>query len=199
MGIIMTKIILASASDRRKDILTQVGISYEVMPSSIDEDAIQADTPASLVEALSAAKAEDIAERLTTDFVIIGADTVVVKDNSILGKPSDEAEAAKMLQMLQGNRHEVYTGVTLISVFPEGKGLIDTFHVRTIVDMIPMTTTQINAYIQTGEPMDKAGAYGIQGRGAAYIQDIAGDYYNVVGLPISTVLARLANMGIDLY
>lgn len=195
----MAKIILASASDRRKDILTQVGISYEVMPSSIDEDAIQADTPASLVEALSAAKAEDIAERLTKDFVIIGADTVVVKDNSILGKPSDEAEAAKMLQMLQGSRHEVYTGVTLISVSPEGKGLIDTFHVRTIVDMIPMTTAQINAYIKTGEPMDKAGAYGIQGRGAAYIQDIAGDYYNVVGLPISTVLTRLANMGIDLY
>ena len=193
----MTKIILASASDRRKDILSQVGISYEVMPSSIDEDAIQADTPAALVEALSAAKAEDIAERLTKNFVIIGADTVVVKDNSILGKPSDEAEAAKMLQMLQGNRHEVYTGVTLIS--PEGKGLIDTFHVRTIVDMIPMTAAQIDAYIKTGEPMDKAGAYGIQGRGAAYIQDIAGDYYNVVGLPISTVLTRLANMGIDLY
>ena len=195
----MTKIILASASDRRKDILSQVGISYEVMPSSIDEDAIQADTPAALVEALSAAKAEDSAERLTKNFVIIGADTVVVKDNSILGKPSDEAEAAKMLQMLQGNRHEVYTGVTLISVSPEGKGLIDTFHVRTIVDMIPMTAAQIDAYIKTGEPMDKAGAYGIQGRGAAYIQDIAGDYYNVVGLPISTVLARLANMGIDLY
>ena len=195
----MTKIILASASDRRKDILSQVGISYEVMPSSIDEDAIQADTPAALVEALSAAKAEDIAERLTKNFVIIGADTVVVKDNSILGKPSDEAEAAKMLQMLQGNRHEVYTGVTLISVSPEGRGLIDTFHVRTIVDMIPMTAAQIDAYIKTGEPMDKAGAYGIQGRGAAYIQDIAGDYYNVVGLPISTVLARLANMGIDLY
>ena len=195
----MIKIILASASDRRKDILSQVGISYEVMPSSIDEDAIQADTPAALVEALCAAKAEDIAERLTKNFVIIGADTVVVKDNSILGKPSDEAEAAKMLQMLQGNRHEVYTGVTLISVSPEGKGLIDTFHVRTIVDMIPMTAAQIDAYIKTGEPMDKAGAYGIQGRGAAYIQDIAGDYYNVVGLPISTVLARLANMGIDLY
>lgn len=195
----MAKIILASASDRRKDILTQVGISYEVIPSRIDEDTIEADTPASLVEALSAAKAEDVAERLTKDFVIIGADTVVVKDNSILGKPSDEAEAAKMLQMLQGNRHEVYTGVTLISVSPEGKGLIDTFHVRTIVDMIPMTAAQIDAYIKTGEPMDKAGAYGIQGRGAAYIQDIAGDYYNVVGLPISTVLARLANMGIDLY
>ena len=195
----MTKIILASASDRRKDILSQVGISYEVMPSSIDEDVIHADTPAALVEALSAAKAEDIAERLTKNFVIIGADTVVVKDNSILGKPSDEAEAAKMLQMLQGNRHEVYTGVTLISVSPEGKGLIDTFHVRTIVDMIPMTAAQIDAYIKTGEPMDKAGAYGIQCRGAAYIQDIAGDYYNVVGLPISTVLTRLANMGIDLY
>ncbi len=197
--IIMAKIILASASDRRKDILTQVGISYEVMPSNIDEETIQADTPAALVEALSASKAEDVAGHFTKDFVIIGADTVVVKDNSILGKPSDKTQAAKMLQMLQGSRHEVYTGVTLIYVSPDGQGLIDTFHVKTIVDMIPMTSRQIEAYINTGEPMDKAGAYGIQGRGAAYIRDIAGDYYNVVGLPVSTVLTRLANMGVDLY
>ena len=192
----MTKIILASASDRRKDILSQVGISYEVMPSSIDEDVIHADTPAALVEALSAAKAEDIAERLTKNFVIIGADTVVVKDNSILGKPSDEAEAAKMLQMLQGNRHEVYTGVTLISVSPEGKGLIDTFHVRTIVDMIPMTAAQIDAYIKTGEPMDKAGAYGIQGYGSMFVSHLDGDYFCVMGLPVCTLAGMLRDAGV---
>ena len=190
----MARIILASASPRRKDILEQVGISCEVIPSSIDEDLITADSPSALVEALSKAKAEDVAAHFENDFVVIGADTVVVKDSKV----SNEAEAHKMLQMLQGNRHEVFTGVTLISV-SGGKGLIDTFHVRTIVDMIPMTPELITSYIQTGEPMDKAGGYGIQGRGAAYIRDIAGDFFNVVGLPISTVLSRLEHMGVNLY
>lgn len=194
----MARIILASASPRRKDILEQVGISCEVIPSSIDEDLITADSPSALVEALSKAKAEDVATHFENDFVVIGADTVVVKDSKVLGKPSNEAEAHKMLQMLQGNRHEVFTGVTLISV-SGGTGLIDTFHVRTIVDMIPMTPELITSYIQTGEPMDKAGGYGIQGRGAAYIRDIAGDFFNVVGLPISTVLSRLEHMGVNLY
>lgn len=194
----MARIILASASPRRKDILEQVGISCEVIPSSIDEDLITADSPSALVEALSKAKAEDVAARFENDFVVIGADTVVVKDSKVLGKPSNEAEAHEMLQMLQGNRHEVFTGVTLI-VVSDGKGLIDTFHVRTIVDMIPMTPELITSYIQTGEPMDKAGGYGIQGRGAAYIRDIAGDFFNVVGLPISTVLSRLEHMGVNLY
>lgn len=194
----MARIILASASPRRKDILEQVGISCEVIPSSIDEDLITADSPSALVEALSKAKAEDVSAHFENDFVVIGADTVVVKDSKVLGKPSNEAEAHKMLQMLQGNRHEVFTGVTLISV-SGGKGLIDTFHVRTIVDMIPMTPELITSYIQTGEPMDKAGGYGIQGRGAAYIRDIAGDFFNVVGLPISTVLSRLEHMGVNLY
>ncbi|WP_455057267.1 Maf family protein [Jutongia sp.] len=194
----MARIILASASPRRKDILEQVGISCEVIPSSIDEDLITADSPSALVEALSKAKAEDVAARFENDFVVIGADTVVVKDSKVLGKPSNEAEAHEMLQLLQGNRHEVFTGVTLI-VVSNGKGLIDTFHVRTIVDMIPMTPELITSYIQTGEPMDKAGGYGIQGRGAAYIRDIAGDFFNVVGLPISTVLSRLEHMGVNLY
>lgn len=137
--------------------IEQVGISCEVIPSSIDEDLITADSPSALVEALSKAKAEDVAAHFENDFVVIGADTVVVKDSKVLGKPSNEAEAHKMLQMLQGNRHEVFTGVTLISV-SGGKGLIDTFHVRTIVDMIPMTPELITSYIQTGEPMDKAAA-----------------------------------------
>ena len=103
-----------------------------------------------------------------------------------------------MLDSLQGDRHEVYTGVTLISVTGD-EGLIDTFHVKTVVDMMPMTPDQISSYVQSGEPMDKAGAYGIQGRGAAYIRDVAGDFFNVVGLPLSTVLSRLDNMGVNLY
>ena len=198
MYILMTKIILASASERRQKLLEQVGINCEVIPSNIDEDSINGDNPGDLVEKLSAAKAENVAERLEGDFVIVAADTVVVKDSRVFGKPSDEKEAFEMLNSLQGNRHEVFTGVTLICV-TDGEGLIDTFHVRTIVDMMPMTPKQINAYIQSGEPMDKAGGYGIQGRGAAYIRDVAGDFFNVVGLPISTVLSRLEHMGINLY
>ena len=103
-----------------------------------------------------------------------------------------------MLSALQGERHEVYTGVTLISI-KDGDGLIDTFHVKTIVDMMPMSDAQIAGYVATGEPMDKAGAYAIQGIGASFVRDVAGDYYNVVGLPIATVLARLENMGVNLY
>lgn len=193
----MARIILASASSRRKQLLEQVGVTCEVIPSQIEEEA-QADDPGEYVEMLSSAKAEDIAGQMEGDFVIIGADTVVVKDGSVFGKPSSEEEACQMLGELQGNRHEVYTGVTLISV-ANGEGLIDTFHVRTIVDMMPMTAEQISAYVQSGEPMDKAGGYGIQGKGAAYIRDVAGDFFNVVGLPISTVLSRLENMGVSLY
>jgi septum formation protein len=193
----MAKIILASASRRREDLLAQVGVQCEVVPSEIDEN-IDAQEPGVLVETLSSAKAEDVAGRQEGDFVVIGADTVVVKEGNVYGKPSNEEEARQMLSSLQGDRHEVYTGVTLISV-SEGEGLIDTFHVRTIVDMMPMTEAQIDAYIKSGEPMDKAGGYGIQGRGAAYIRDVAGDFFNVVGLPISTVLSRLENMGVNLY
>lgn len=193
----MARIILASASSRRKDILNQVGIACEVIPSQIAEE-VQADSPGSYVETLSSAKAEDIAGQIEGDFVIIAADTVVVKDGEIYGKPQSEEHACQMLGTLQGARHEVYTGVTLISV-ANGEGLIDTFHVRTIVDMMPMTAEQISSYVQSGEPMDKAGGYGIQGKGAAYIRDVAGDFFNVVGLPISTVLSRLDNMGVNLY
>jgi septum formation protein len=193
----MAKIILASASRRREDLLAQVGVQCEVIPSEIDEN-VDAPEPGALVETLSSAKAEDVAQKQEGDFVVIGADTVVVKEGNVYGKPSNEEEARQMLSSLQGDRHEVYTGVTLISV-NQGEGLIDTFHVRTIVDMMPMTQDQITAYIKSGEPMDKAGGYGIQGRGAAYIRDVAGDFFNVVGLPISTVLSRLENMGVNLY
>ena len=193
----MARIILASASQRRKDLLAQVGVVCEVVPSEVTEEA-QANNPGDLVEALATAKAENVAEQIEGDFVIIAADTVVVKDGAVYGKPGSEEEACQMLASLQGDRHEVYTGVTLISV-ANGEGLIDTFHVRTIVDMMPMTAEQISSYVQSGEPMDKAGGYGIQGKGAAYIRDVAGDFFNVVGLPISTVLSRLENMGINLY
>lgn len=193
----MAKIILASASPRRKEILEQVGVTCEVISSQVAEE-VEENEPGAMVEALSSLKAEDIAGQAEGDFVVIAADTMVVKEGEVYGKPSGEEEACQILGSLQGDRHEVYTGVTLISVL-DGEGLIDSFHTRTIVDMMPMTADQISAYVQTGEPLDKAGAYGIQGRGAAYIKNIVGDYYNVMGLPVSTVLSHLDNMGVNLY
>ncbi len=193
----MAKIILASSSVRRKEILEQVGIKCEVISSGISEE-VEAEDPGTMVETLSSMKAECVAEQIEGDFVIIAADTIVVQDGVVYGKPADEEEACQILGILQGARHEVFTGVTLISV-TNGEGLIDSFHVKTIVDMMPMTAEQISAYVQTGEPMDKAGAYGIQGRGAAYIKDVAGDFYNVIGLPVSSVLSHLESMGVNLY
>lgn len=192
----MKEIILASASPRRKEILEQVGINPTIIVSNAVENT-KANTPAEYVEKLSILKAEDVANQIKEkeEFVLIAADTVVVKDNKILEKPVDEEDAHRILSSLQGNVHKVFTGVTLI-VNQNGKMLRDTFSVCTEVEMLPMTTKQIMSYIATKEPMDKAGAYGIQGKGGMYIRQIRGDYYNVVGLPISAVMMHLKDMGI---
>lgn len=183
----MTKnIVLASASPRRKEILQQVGISFEVCASDADEtvDGTQADN---IVMELSARKAQAARECYgASDKIFLGADTVVACEGKILGKPADEQDAYAMLQMLQGNRHEVYTGVTLL----DGKRQVTFFEV-THVQIRSMTDRQIQQYIASKEPMDKAGAYGIQGAFAAYIEGIQGDYYNVVGLPIARVCQEL--------
>lgn len=192
----MKEIILASASPRRKEILEQVGINPTIIVSNAVENT-KANTPAEYVEKLSILKAEDVANQIKEkeEFVLIAADTVVVRDNKILEKPVDEEDAHRILSSLQGNVHKVFTGVTLI-VNQNGKMLRDTFSVCTEVEMLPMTTKQIMSYIATKEPMDKAGAYGIQGKGGMYIRQIRGDYYNVVGLPISAVMMHLKDMGI---
>ena len=183
----MTKnIVLASASPRRKEILQQVGISFEVCASDADEtvDNTQADY---IVMELSARKAQAARECYgASDKIFLGADTIVACEGKILGKPADEQDAYVMLQMLQGNRHEVYTGVTLL----DGKRQVTFFEV-THVQIRSMTDRQIKQYIASKEPMDKAGAYGIQGAFAAYIEGIQGDYYNVVGLPIARVCQEL--------
>lgn len=192
----MKEIILASASPRRKEILEQVGINPTIIVSNAVENT-KANTPAEYVEKLSFLKAENVANQIKEkeEFVLIAADTVVVRDNKILEKPVDEEDAHRILSSLQGNVHKVFTGVTLI-VNQNGKMLRDTFSVCTEVEMLPMTTKQIMSYIATKEPMDKAGAYGIQGKGGMYIRQIRGDYYNVVGLPISAVMMHLKDMGI---
>jgi septum formation protein len=197
----MDRIILASASPRRSELLRQAGFAFTVIPSR-GEEAITTSHPAEVVEELSLQKAKEVAGRIlegtesVKDFsVVIGADTVVAADHRILGKPADHSDARRMIEMLQGNVHQVYTGVTLIVKDAEGNIRTATFHERTDVDVCEMTKEEIEAYIDTEEPYDKAGAYGIQGSFGIYIRGIRGCYYNVVGLPISRLYHELKNAG----
>lgn len=183
------KIILASASPRRRELLEQAGIPFEILIGSTEERITKTE-PAEIVEELSLTKAEGVAEAVTGDAVVIGADTIVAKGQQILGKPADKADAARMLSLLQDDCHQVYTGVTLI-IQKDGKREIRSFHERTDVYMNAMSEKEIWDYIATGDPMDKAGAYGIQGRAGIFIRKIEGDYYNVVGLPISRLYQEL--------
>lgn len=189
-------VILASASPRRLELLRQVGIEPEVEPSHVNE-VITSTVPDQVVMELSAQKAEDIAAlHQDEDVIVIGADTVVAFDGKILGKPKDKEDAIRMIDMLQGHIHQVYTGVTLVfcgKLSEKGAGAVDnrakilTFAEKTDVHVCPMTKEQIHAYVETKEPMDKAGAYGIQGYFAAWVCAISGDYNNVVGLPVGRI------------
>lgn len=225
------KIILASASPRRRELLSQIGLDFEVVVSETEEK-ITSTEPAKVVEELSAQKAEAVWEKLCsmtasqgsvtnaerleegsgvsrtdegsevydpeqksgestiTDIIVLGADTVVACDGKILGKPADTEAAVAMLTMLQGRGHEVYTGVTILYE-ENGERKTLTFHEKTTVHFYPMTDAQIREYVATGDPMDKAGAYGIQGLCARYISGIVGDYNNVVGLPVGRVYQEL--------
>lgn len=189
------KIILASGSPRRKELLAQIGMEFEVRKSGAEET-VQADHPSRLVTALSRQKALDIFERLSGEekeiSLVIGADTVVSLDTVVMGKPRDEEEAIRMLTSLQGRTHQVYTGVTLLYREAEdGKVVQNTFFEETDVSVFPMTQEEIAAYTATQDPLDKAGAYGIQGRFAAYIKGIKGDYNNVVGLPVGRLFHEM--------
>ena len=185
------KIILASASPRRRELLTQIGLDFDIVVSETEEK-ITSTEPAKVVEELSAQKAEAVWEKLATitDIIVLGADTVVACDGKILGKPADTEAAVAMLTMLQGRGHEVYTGVTILHE-ENGERKTLTFHEKTIVHFYPMTDAQIREYVATGDPMDKAGSYGIQGFCARYIRGIEGDYNNVVGLPVGRVYQEL--------
>ncbi len=186
------RIILASASPRRKELLEQAGIAFEIQIGNAQE-CITKEEPGEIVEELSLAKAQKVAEEVTGDAVIIGADTIVAKDREILGKPKDAADAHRMLALLQGTKHQVYTGVTLIQKKGE-RQIVRAFHERTDVFMSPMCDDEIEAYIATGEPFDKAGSYGIQGRAGIFVEKIEGDYYNVVGLPVSRLYHELKRL-----
>ena len=194
------KIYLASASPRRKELLKQVGLSFKTMPST-EEQKITKTEPAEVVEELSYQKAVDVCGKLVKegkeDFVVIGADTVVACWGEILGKPKDKEDAAGMLGKLQGGSHQVYTGVTLAWKYKDMSPMFATFSECTDVTMYSMSQEDIKQYVDSGEPMDKAGAYAIQGLCAAYIQGICGDYNNVVGLPVGRVCQELKKRGLN--
>ena len=184
------KLILASGSPRRKELLEKLDIPFDVIVSECDEtlpDGFPADAAAQM---LAVRKAKAVAA-LHPDAVVIGADTTVLLDGEILGKPSDEADCKRMLHALSGRIHQVVTGV---AIFWEGHTA--SFSDTTQVQFYPLSDAEIDAYAASGEPYDKAGAYGIQGRGGLLIAGIHGDYYNVVGLPVARLARQLKDFGI---
>ncbi len=196
-------IILGSASPRRRELLAQIGAEFEVRVSN-KEEVYHSNVPEEIVKELALMKAENVAEELAEEnpagavksTVVIGADTIVVQDGKILGKPADEADAVRMLTGLQGRRHDVYTGVAVLDYDENGEKHVYNYPVGTAVYVNEMTEKEIRAYVETKDPLDKAGAYGIQGRFAAHIDRIEGDYYNVVGLPVSRVYRTLRKLGV---
>ena len=186
-------ILLASKSPRRRELLELAQLDFEIVPTSFDESKISKEMEASeYVSTLAKGKAlkafEDVEEIKKRDSLVIGADTIVVLDNEILGKPSDEKEAFKMLKKLSGREHKVYTAVSLVD-----KGHEKTFFEETKVYFYELSDDEINEYIKSGEPMDKAGSYGIQGLGSLFVRKIDGDYFNVVGLPLARTVRELKN------
>lgn len=196
----MRKIILASASPRRKELLERAGVIFDVIPST-GEEIITAKEPDKVVEELSRTKAYAVSAGLNEDFpegtLVIGADTIVAWGGCILGKPADEEDAVHTLLKLQGDTHQVYTGVTVL--VKEQNGFREhTFSECTDVTFYPVSEEEIRGYVRTGEPMDKAGSYGIQGLFGIYVKGICGDYNNVVGLPVARLFYEMKKTGIDL-
>lgn len=188
----MYKVILASASPRRRELLAQIGMDFKVIISKADEN-ISEPAPEQLVMKLSNIKAMAVYEEYGIEdeaTIILGADTVVAFDGKVLGKPKDTQQAKEMLSMLSDNTHQVFTGVTIL--YKKQGGLkSETFYDKTTVYTYPISDKEIDEYIMTGEPMDKAGSYGIQGIGAKFIKKIDGDYNNVVGLPVSKIYQKI--------
>ncbi|MGE3277269.1 MAG: nucleoside triphosphate pyrophosphatase [Vicinamibacterales bacterium] len=187
----MPKLLLASQSPRRAQLLEAAGFPFEALPSDVDESVLPGETPEAHVVRLAELKARTGLSR-RPEAVVLGADTVVVVDGRILGKPVDDEEARRMVGELAGRSHEVLTGVAVASATGVTSDLA-----RTTVWFTPLTTAEIEAYVATGEPRDKAGAYGIQGRAACFVERIDGSHPNVVGLPIALVYRLLAAAGVS--
>ena len=182
------RIILASKSPRRKELLSMIGLEYEVIPSEVDEDASETE-PSLMVEQLARQKAESVKEG-RDGCIVIGSDTIVCLDGEIIGKPRDESDAFGILKRLQGKTHTVYTGLCIIS---DDQKIV--CHDAARVTFAEMSDGEILDYIRTGEPMDKAGAYGIQGVGGVFVKHIEGSYFTVIGLPIHLLYENLGKLG----
>ena len=189
------KIVLASKSPRRAEILRAVGWPFEAIAANIDETLRQSEDPVGYVTRLAQAKAKTVAKKMCDSRVVLGADTVVVIEGQILGQPCDDPDAQRMLKLLSGQWHEVVTGVALVSALDPTKVLID--HETTRVRFCEMSDDEIDWYVSTGEPNDKAGAYAIQGNGAIFIEEIQGDYFNIVGLPVRLVYELMLANSVD--
>jgi septum formation protein len=186
-------LILASASPRRRDLLAGLRARFHVVPSDVSETLLAGETPEAHVSRLALAKAMDVSKRIL-DLWVLGADTIVLIGGKILGKPSDRDEAQSMLSMLAGRTHEVYTGYAIVHArFPELKKVR---YVTSQVHMRELSSREIADYVDTGEPMDKAGAYAIQGLGSGIVETVSGSYTNVVGLPLCEVARDLKDLGI---
>ena len=187
------ELILASRSPRRRELLERMGLrDFRIVTPDIDEHMERQLPPEELVRRISAEKARAVREQAGGDAIVIAADTVVALDGAVLGKPEDDLEAFKMLSTLSGNRHQVYTGLTVL----RGEER-HTVSEETTVTFRELSSEEIDRYIATGEPMDKAGAYGIQGYGALLVEGIQGDYYNVMGLPVCRLGCLLRQLGVD--
>lgn len=187
------KFILASASPRRRELLSSIGLEFEVIPSNVPEVYTAGEVPEEYVARLSRDKARALAESNPSRWVI-AADTTVLLGDQLLEKPADPADAARMLATIAGRTHIVYTGVTLEHA---ESGYRDTRVAESEVRMLPLSPDEIEWYVATGEPLDKAGAYAVQGVGAMFIESIHGSYTNVVGLPLATLFLMLRRAGVD--
>lgn len=190
----MRNIVLASASPRRRDLLSMLEIGpFSVCPAMGGEKPPETDSPEEIVRALAEAKAREVAARSGPDALVIAADTIVCCDREVLGKPRDEDDAFRMLRLLSGRSHEVWTGLCLM----DRSGPVCEAE-KTLVFFRELDDEEIRRYIQTGEPMDKAGAYGIQGKASLFVRAIEGDYFNVVGLPLCRLGLMLGAKGVSL-
>jgi septum formation protein len=188
----MKRIILASASPRRKELLEKIGLKFEVEPSDYPEDMRSGLSPDELARAISLEKARVVASR-HRNAIVIAADTFIVFRGKIMGKPGTEAEARKMLMRLRGKPHSVITGFTILDT---DENRVFTKSVETVVYIKNLTSEEVDAYVKSGEPLDKAGAYAIQGLGSIIVERIEGDYFNVIGLPLSALAEGLKDFGI---